>query len=77
MDDGQKLANVVRTVQGAEVENLLETGEVYSSVLHLSGIAATGGIHGQGLLLQVGRQAGRNRLLRSLWGTCRADIIGG
>ena len=76
MDDGQELADVVRTIQGTKVEDLLETGEVYSSVLHLSGIAATSGVHGQGLLLQVGREAGRNRLFRSLWGTCLADIVG-
>ena len=50
---------------------------MYAAVFHLAGIATVGGIHGQHLALQVGRQTGRSRLSGSLRDFCRTEIVCG
>ena len=56
VDDGEKLANIIGAVYGAEVKYLLAVAEVYTTVLHRARVAATRGIYGKGIALHYGGQ---------------------
>ena len=58
MHDGKKLSDVVGSVHGTVVENLLAAGNVYSPVLHCSGISAACGIYGKTVFEDGGRVEG-------------------
>ena len=49
MYDGKELAYVVGAVYRTKVEYLLAVPEVYATVLHGAGVAAAGGIYGEGI----------------------------
>ena len=61
MDDAEELADIVRAVDRTEVEEFLTVGQIDAAVLHRTGVAAAGGIRGDGVGVQdiVGRMLGR------------------
>lgn len=83
MDDGEKFADVVRAVDGAEVKNLAPLGEKDAAVFHRTGISGAGGVDTERLEAHFGQDLGRGhangadtgsrrggRLRGSGFGTC-------
>ena len=56
MYDGEKLPDVVRTMHGTIVEDTIARLKIDGLILHGSGIAAAGGIHGPCVCLYLHRQ---------------------
>lgn len=59
MDDGEKFADVVRAVDGAEMKNLAPLGEKDAAVFHRTGIAGAGGVDTERLEAHFGQHLGR------------------
>lgn len=83
MDDGEKFADVVRAVDGAEMKDLAPLGEEDAAVFHRTGIAGAGGVDTERLEAHFGQDLGRGhangadagsrqgrRLRGSGFGTC-------
>ena len=49
MNDGKKLADVVRALHGTEVEDLLSCGEINATIFHWPGISTASCIHSNGI----------------------------
>ena len=59
MDDGEKFADVVRAVDGAEMKDLAPLGEEDAAVFHRTGIAGAGGVDTERLEAHFGQDLGR------------------
>ena len=62
MDDGEKFADVVRAVDGAEMKNLARFGEEDAAVFHRTGIAGAGGVDTERLKAHFGQDLGRGHV---------------
>ena len=62
VDDGEKLADVVRAVDGAEMKDLARFGEEDAAVFHRTGIAGAGGVDTERLEAHFGQHLGRGHV---------------
>ena len=62
MDDGEKFADVVRAVDGAEMKDLAPLGEKDAAVFHRAGIAGAGGVDTERLEAHFGQDLGRGHV---------------
>ena len=59
VDDGEKFADVVRAMDGTEMEDLAPLGEEDAAVFHRTGIAGAGGVDTERLEAHFGQHLGR------------------
>ena len=56
MDNGEEFADIVGSIHRPEVKDFLTAGDVYSPVLHGTGISAAGGVYGKAVFCDGGRK---------------------
>lgn len=77
MDDGEKFADVVRAVDGAEMKNLAPLGEKDAAVFHRTGIAGAGGVDTERLEAHFGQDLGRGHANGAHTGSRRGGRLRG
>ena len=56
VDNGEEFADIVGSIHRPEVKDFLTAGDVYSPVLHGTGISAAGGVYGKAVFCDGGRK---------------------